>query len=394
MSDNNEKEHPTSEPASASEASGQDAMAPAPGESPEQKTQSTPAKPSRAALGLALLALIGLGAASATAYWYGRQVQSSLKQVNDSLVQLDGRQGGAQGRIDSLDSALQAQQQAFDSLNRAFESQTQQLKGERSRLEQREAAMKAELEAVHRRIGRSSSQWMAAEAEYLMRVANHRLRLERDVPTALEALQLADGRLEATADPGWIPAREELANEMAALRTLAKIDTTGMSAALASLAGRVDRLHLVGSRPLVFAGDGSPETTGEGGQVFSWQQILEDGWNGFRSMMVIRRLDEPVTAMLPPEQHYFVHQNLRLQLEAARFALLRHDAPLYQSSLATARDWIREFVVPEDAEGQVMLEEIERLAQIDIVPALPDISGSLRLLREQLENAVIESPAP
>lgn len=382
MSDNNDKQQP--EPA----------QSPAAGEKAEQAPEATTAKPSRAALALALLALIGLGAASAAAYWHGQQLQSSLKQLDDTLAKLAERQGGAQGRLDGLDASLRDQQQAFDGLNRAFEGQSQQFKGERSRLEQREAAMKAELEAVHRRIGRSSSQWMAAEAEYLMRVANHRLRLERDVATALEALQLADGRLEATADPGWIPAREALANEMAALRTLAKVDTTGMSAAMASLAGRVDRLHLIGSRPLVFSRGPNADPASPGEEGISMRRILEDGWDGFRSMMVIRRLDEPVTAMLPPEQHYFVHQNLRLQLEAARFALLRHDTPLYQSSLATARGWIREFVVPEDVEGQVMLEEIERLMQVDIVPALPDVSGSLRLLREQLENAVIESPAP
>ena len=102
-------------------------------------------------------------------------------------------------------------------------------------------------------------------------------------------------------------------------------------------------------------------------------------------MMVIRHHGQPVTAMFPPDQRQFVYQNLRLQFEGARLALLRRNQSLFSTSLQTAEQWIRDFFDPNDAGTRAMLEGIGSLRQVNVDPELPDISGSLLVLQEQLK---------
>jgi uroporphyrin-3 C-methyltransferase len=390
MSDTNEKEAALETEA---ENSMEESVETATPDAPEQQPgkQATPSSP--IPLVLSLVAILGLAGGG---FWAWKAHQGLQQQLDQAIAQTTNE---LQGRIAEQEQSLQAESDAlsklktgFDGQQAAFKEQKSRFEQERNRLKQREAQIKTELEGVHRRIGRSSSQWMAAEAEYLIRVANHRLRLERDITTALTALQGADGRLAATNDPIWTNAREALASEMAALRTLAKVDIIGLTANIASLTKRVDKLRLVGAQPLTPGG----KALAEGVKIegISLEDILQQGWEGFRSLVVIRKHDEPVTAMLPPEQRYFVYQNLRLQLEAARLAVLRADPDLYASSLQTTDEWIKEFIILEDAEAQAMLDEIAKLAKINIRPELPDISNSLRLLRDSMEAAATGGATP
>jgi len=382
MSDTNEKEAALE---TAAENSMDESVETASPDAPEQQQEKPAAPSSPIPLVLSLIAILGLAGGG---FWAWKTHQGLQQQLDRAIAQASEQQG----RITAQEQSLQAESDAlgklkggFDGQQAAFDEQKRRFEEERNRLKQREAQIKTELEGVHRRIGRSSSQWMAAEAEYLIRVANHRLRLERDITTALTALQGADGRLAATNDPIWTDAREALASEMAALRTLAKVDIIGLTANIASLAKRVDKLRLVGAQPLTPGG----KALAEGVKIegISLEDILQQGWEGFRSLVVIRKHDEPVTAMLPPEQRYFVYQNLRLQLEAARLAVLRADPDLYTSSLKTTDEWIKEFIILEDAEAQAMLDEIANLSKTNIRPELPDISNSLRLLRDSMETA-------
>ncbi len=433
-----------------------------------------PSPPSRAPLLLSIIAILGLIGGLAAGYHYLQVSQLSMGQVSEVVnrteeawkklqARLEKEQAELQARVEKQQADLQAriekdeadllarvEKDQADLLTRlekeqmrlqtrleegiskveagyraieeqrsmvaaqkaGFENQKRLLEEQRIALQQREKEMRKELEAVHRRIGRSGSQWIASEAEYLISVANHRLRLERDIRTALAALQEADARLQATNDPIWTPVREALSAEMIELATLAKLDITGKSAAIANLIKRVGGLKLAKAKPLTVMGKewdrgqekfSAKKAVGETLTGFAaiwhkgwegFEALLEKGWEGFKSMVVIRRRDEPVTAMLPPEQRYFVYQNLRLQLEAARIALLRADPDLYSSSLATTERWIKEFIVQDDPATQTMLEEITALKKVDVRPALPDISGSLRLLRERMKTIGAESIAP
>jgi uroporphyrin-3 C-methyltransferase len=109
--------------------------------------------------------------------------------------------------------------------------------------------------------------------------------------------------------------------------------------------------------------------------------VLRDGWEGFRSLVVVRRHDGPVPTFLPPDEAYSIGQTLQLQIETARLALLRGDAQSYRGSLEAARQLLAARYDPTDSSVAAAVAGLERLAAIDLRPALPDLSRSLRALR-------------
>jgi uroporphyrin-3 C-methyltransferase len=330
---------------------------------------------------LALVAIAGVIALLGFGYQYWNGLKDSLAQMNSAVVQANAQQDELKGQLASARQELERQQKEFDAQRKALAEQDSRLAAEREKLKQQGSDMEKTLKEVYSRVGRNSNQWMASEAEYLMRVANHRLLLEGDSVTAIKALEAADGRLRDTGDPGWIGVRELIASEIAALKGLGQLDRAGLSARLASMAEQVKGLKMEGLRPM------APETGGKqpdsARDERSLDTLLRDGWEGFKSVMVIRHRDKPVSAMLSPEQQFFVYQNLELQFEAARLALLRRDPLLYTSSLKTAAQWLGDFFDTQATAARALLDQIGEMQQVDVNPVYPDISKSLASLRER-----------
>lgn len=336
------------------------------------------------ALVLAIVAVIGVTALVGFGYRYWSNLQASLVEMNQSIAEAEQARGKLQQRLDETRKAYEEQNQVITEQKSILTAQDEKLTQERDRLQQQSREMSDSLDAVFDRVGRESTAWMAAEAEYLMGVANHRLRLEKDVSTAIKALQAADGRLRDTGDPGWSEVRQSLAEEIAALQAVGQLDRTGLSAKLVAMAAQVNNLKIVGTEPAPRA---EPAAEGEtDAESRSLKTLVKDGWEGFKSVMVIRHHGKPVTAMLPPEQQFFVYQNLRLQLEAARMSMLRGDQILYKASLEMAEQWIQDLFDTEDGAAQAVLGEVAELKTIDISPGLPDISASLMALRSRMKS--------
>lgn len=357
---------------------------------PTEKTPSPSAGSGlpKASLALSLIALVVVFGALGYGYQYWTGLQSSLLKMNDALGQADAQQRALQDKLAAVAQAFEQQKQVIDTQRATLESQEQKLVSERERLNQQASEMQQSLEAVYSRVGRSSNAWMVAEAEYLMRVANHRLQLAGDVESAIRALQAADGRLRDSGDPGWIEVREQLAAEIATLKGVAQPDRVGLAARLSGLKDQVKGLKMLGLGYTPAKPEPGASAT-EGGER-SVQTLLKDGWEGFKSVMVIRHRDKPISAMLPPEQQFFIYQNLELQLEAARLALLKADPQLYRSSLELASGWIGEFFDAEAATTQAARQEIAALQTVDVRPRMPDISRSLTALQARLKAVADE----
>jgi len=128
--------------------------------------------------------------------------------------------------------------------------------------------------------------------------------------------------------------------------------------------------------------------------IQDWRELPALLWSSLSGLFRIRDHDKPVSPMLPPENEYFLRENLRLQLSATRLALLRDDSVQYRATLTTAADWLGTYFSAEDPQVNQLRAQIEQLAAIDIVPQLPDISASLKLLHQQLKLGAQQSVLP
>ncbi|PLY12954.1 MAG: HemX protein [Sedimenticola sp.] len=353
-------------------------------EAPPAKEKSS-SKVSVMAILLALVALIATAAGLGLGYQHWKNLQADLQEMNTALAQAVKHQSELQQRIDTTNQAFDAQKQQLESQRQALSSQDEKLAAERAKLEKQGSEMQQTLESVYQRVGRNSTAWMASEAEYLLQVANHRLRLENDPATAIKALEAADARLRDSGDPGWIGVRESIAAEIAKIKAVGSLDRAGLSAKLIGMAKQVDGLKVFGTEPMPAEERKAAEISEEQGR--SLETLVRDGWEGFKSIMVIRHHGKPVTAMMPPDQQFFVQQNLRLKFESARMAMLRADQPLYQASLEIARQWLNDFFETDNSAAQALLVQINELEAVNVQPDLPDISASLLALRERMKQS-------
>lgn len=290
-----------------------------------------------------------------------------------------------------IDTTLTEQRQALNTQTTTLAEHEQRLAEERRYTSEREAELRAAIADVHRRLGGSGNQWMVAEADYLIRLARHRLNLSHDVYTASEALIMANERLRDTHDPGWLDVRDQIASDIAALAAVESPDYDGLSAQLGELLDTVPMLRLTASSHLLTPSDATqadPTTqqvsVRNGTQETGMSRAWSDFWGGLKNSVRIRRHDQSERALLTPEHALFVRQNVALHLAAARLGLIRKDTRLYRDSLASTRSWVEQFFDTEHTVTKTLLGKLGTLSDVDVRPELPDISRSLRALTRRV----------
>ena len=122
------------------------------------------------------------------------------------------------------DGSLRTQVERLAQLERQrAETRMQHLTDEQQSLGHRVSVLSALL-------GRSEQGWGLSEVEYLLRIANQRLQLQRDTNAAAKALEAADERLREYADPHYLKVREQIARDIAKLSAFEAPDSAGISA--------------------------------------------------------------------------------------------------------------------------------------------------------------------
>lgn len=225
------------------------------------------------------------------------------------------------------------------------------------------------------------SDWLYAEVEYLLRLANQRLQLERDVEGAEALLRTADERLAQADNPALTPVRRAIQSELAALASVPQVDSTGLYLTLMAQQEQLAQLPLEQDVKQIAAkgGDTSPVSGGWRDQLARFGQELKD-------LVVVRKHDQALEALLTPEQEAYLRQNVRLQLEQAQLALLNANPQLYRASLEKAVTLIEDYYDTDNQGVAESLEQLKTLADKTIRPELPDISESLQALRDFMER--------
>lgn len=324
-----------------------------------------------------VIAIIALVSVVALALWNWQQWNDNqstiqtLKNLQQDTSQLEGLYGdrGAQQsqRLQALEDKLASQRELIATQQRQIDHTAREL-----------------LEAGNR----TRTDWLLAEAEYLLRIANQRLLIEKDIRGALSALEAADEVLTESDDVGVYPVRQQLAREILALKGITSVDRTGLYLTLEAV---IDSVHQLTDQALIseqapgFVGNAqpeeSPEEGGEPGPLLrAWKKVKST----LMQVVVVRRLDESVKPLLSPDQSAYARLNLQLMLEEAEMAVLRGNQPLYERSLAKAQAAVDDWYDGSNPRVSALTNTLGELTTRNVAPDLPDISQSLGLLKERL----------
>ncbi len=358
---------------------------------PVEAAKKETARPSRLTLPLALLGSV-LGAAALLGVFYLFSTRQTLPELDFAspaevaalTENLDQLEDGVSALGDSLEELRSSGRTRAEQSEQALSAQLEDALGDLEQrldnyaslpprvgnLENAVAAMQG-IEAGAR------DTLLLAEAEYYMQIANSLLTLAGNVDLAKVALGMADDRLASVGNPALNNVRQVLSDELTSLELTEQPDKDRNAMLLASLARLVDSLPL---KTVAGAADPEQEATAEE------PGLAGRAWNGvkeaFSGAVKVTRPGDEDAPLLMPGTEPLLRANLSLQLQAARLALLKGEQGVFERSIDDAGAWLDAYFDGGSQQVESAHETLREIRASSVTATLPDISESLRLLRQ------------
>lgn len=237
---------------------------------------------------------------------------------------------------------------------------------------------RAALEALYNDLSVNRDETALAEVEQLLMVASQQLQLTTNVKAALIAMQSGDARLQRMDRPAFSSLRKSIGQDMDKLRALPSVDIPGISFALNDLISDVEELPLVYQKRVTIEAD---QQAAQPAGDPSWRQFLRELWQELKQLVRIENTGKAEIPLLPPDQEFFLRENLKMRMMAARLALLSRDENSFRHELRNAQIWIARYFDGQSNQVRGMQAALKKLAAADIKIELPDISASLKAVR-------------
>jgi len=314
-----------------------------------------------------VLAAIALLLAAA-AHWRMNRAADRIDGVIAELTELNERQRQTSERLQNVATQLETSSAAWRDELAGLRMMPSQL----AELGSSVAELGARTEAPRRA-------WARSEALYLLELAQRRLELERDVRTAIVAMESADARLSTLADPATREVRRLLTGELGALRAVPVPDLPQVRARIAVVEQATARLPMLGVSLAPAPKDAGGQKTG----TARLRDRLAEAWHGLFSL---RRVDPDGALLVSGDVESLRRQHLALLLLGARTAAAQQDGAAYRHALDASSEWLRRYFDSDTPDGARVRQEIDALAAIDVDPHRPKIGAAASALRGSVQG--------
>ncbi|SDK57858.1 uroporphyrinogen-III C-methyltransferase [Microbulbifer yueqingensis] len=278
----------------------------------------------------------------------------------------------------------------------ALQGQLSQQRSELAQLRQQMAQLQRNLASQASRLGElgnvSRTDWQLAEADYLLRLANQRLLLERDSRAALGLLEQVDEILRRVDRPDLYGVRQQLARDITALKMADDIDEQGLYLQLGALQEQMVQASI---QPEFDLARQAPDEPGQAGQEEA-RPAWERSWQNFTGFLKdsVRIRDGSIDpVLLSPQSEARFRQSLRLNMEQAQLAVLRGETQVYRDALKSARQLLVDYGIANQRRD-ALVRELDELAKQPIKADLPNLNASQRALQDYIEQLHNTSPQP
>ena len=316
----------------------------------------------RAARTLALVALT----ATAAALWIAIETRLTVREVEVS----------AGGRLAQLGAESQAAKAAHAQAQAALAQSQARI----AELEARVAdthEQRVALEEMYRELSRSADDRVLSEVEQMLVLASQQLQLAGNVRGALAALQAADQRLARAEKLAATPLRRAITQDMDKLKAVPQLDTVGVAVKIDQLIAQTDALPMLIAETVAGPRVTRVRATEDSGLT----RAARDLWEEMKGLVRIRNLETPEPQLLTPAQSYFLRENLKLRLLAARVALLARDEPSFREDLKSTQAWITKHFDTRAKPTVAALATLKQVADTPVAIGVPDINASLAAVR-------------
>lgn len=266
---------------------------------------------------------------------------------------------------------------ASTSFNTGLAMQRQRANQRFEEIDERLTSLDESVRTTNELASRGQRDWVLAEVNYLLRTGVHRVSLAGDVKAGVIALESASDRLHALGDIDYMPVREQIQEEITALKQAGAPDIEGLIFELESLSKQADTLPLPPSEMEKARAQLKEDPAGATASIgrslldklnFSMEvseQAVEGGSSGRRGRPSREQLD--------------ASDNLRLHLQAARLSALRHDTDNFTSHIDNAIGFAVETFDQDSGAVTSFIADLTDIRETEIVPNVPALGSALDL---------------
>jgi len=302
---------------------------------------------------LAWIAAVAFGVMSVAAFVSAWHTQQRVKSLEQELVK---RQQNSQS--DATEAKVAAKQ-ALDSVR--------DLNGKVGVLDERVAEsqmQRSQVEDLIQSLSRSRDENVLADVEASLRVAMQQASLTGSTDPLVTILKQSDERLARYNNPRLERVRRAIARDLDRVRTASAVDVPSLTIRLDEAVRMVDELPLVSTperataagRAAAASAAASAQSTHAakaasaasaptGAPPPAWVASLQHAWEGFsvpfltelKQAVRVTSIEHPESALMTPEQSFFLRENLKLRLLNARLAILSRQFDLSQADLQQAQ---------------------------------------------------------
>ncbi len=305
----------------------------------------------------------------------------SLYQTQKNFVQ--------SSQIAALKIELERAQNSNMELTEQLATSEAQLTASLRDLETKQQSLQQSQLSLFQVAGKRPRDWVLAEVEYLIRIADHQMQYAGNFTIAAAALQSADRLLADLADPGLTEVRAQLAKDIEQLKTVQPADKTGIILMLSELVRRVESLpfRAIDERAQQFNQPVALPTPEELKQNWSgaWQSL----WTELKSLLVVQQQALDIAPLLNQDQKILMRENIQLNIEQAKLAVLQENEKLFQESLANVQQRIKFYYDLASGEVNNVLMQIESLREQPVEVSLPYVGKGISMVREEMADRVL-----
>lgn len=242
------------------------------------------------------------------------------------------------------------------------------------------ALQRTQLEELIQSLSRSRDENLVVDIESAVRLAQQQAQLTGSVDPLLAALKSAEQRITRSAQPRLTPLQRAIGRDIARIKATAVSDMPALLIRMDELVRLVDDLPLANAVALP-AAMGAPVVAAPAQTHPTWwEQGLQMLRHEARNLLRVSRIENPESALLSPEQSFFVRENLKLKLLNARLGLLARQLESSRADLAAAVSSLHKYFDPGARKTQVAAGLFQQVQMQMKTLELPRVDETLAAL--------------
>ena len=222
-----------------------------------------------------------------------------------------------------------------------------------------------------------SKEWVLTQANYLVFMADERLKLTQDIPTAIAQLQTAAQHLAGLGDPTLIKAKETINQDIQTLSAYPKIDRQKLWEQTHSILTSLDQLkfktiHL----------DAAQDASQIDPNLPRWKRALKQNFQRIKRLVKVTREDKnTIPTALALQDKSQVLRTMQLLCEQIQWAILQGKSKVYTATLQELKTNLNQYFEPTPQLIK-MTEQITNLQKQPVELATLSIPNSINAMTE------------